>query len=259
MKVLLSNDDGIYSPSLRALYQALQAAGHETRVVAPAGEQSGVGCSITAYSPLFAQHLAEDDFEGYAVQGTPADCVLLGLGSLFAEDDFYPDLVVSGINRGSNASFDVLYSGTVGAAIQAALSRLPALAVSSMARHTSAQAQAAEAAKAVEIINSFNWSELPNHLVYNLNFPDCLASECKGLQVCPLNTQWQSLASYDRREAPIGRTYWWMNALYNRYGQGAENSDRDWLRRGYITLTPLNLDYTDHEAIRLLQSRDPLK
>ncbi len=127
MRILLSNDDGIRSPCLRALWRALTGAGHIVDVVAPLVEQSGVGCGVSLHHPLRLHPVHEDDFSGTAVAGTPVDCVKIALTVLLPEA---PDLVVSGINNGSNKGVDVYYSGTVGAATEAALRGLPAVAFS---------------------------------------------------------------------------------------------------------------------------------
>ena len=127
MRILLSNDDGIHSPCLRALHDALCEAGHELDVVAPLTEQSGVGCSVTLHNPLRLYPVQEPGFSGTAVAGTPVDCVKLALTTLLPQP---PDLVVVGINNGANKGVDVFYSGTVGAATEAALRGLPAVAFS---------------------------------------------------------------------------------------------------------------------------------
>ena len=124
MRILLSNDDGIHSPCLRALHDALCEAGHELDVVAPLTEQSGVGCSVTLHNPLRLYPVQEPGFSGTAVAGTPVDCVKLALTTLLPQP---PDLVVVGINNGANKGVDVFYSGTVGAATEAALRGLPAV------------------------------------------------------------------------------------------------------------------------------------
>lgn len=122
MRILLSNDDGIHSPCLRALHDALCEAGHELDVVAPLTEQSGVGCSVTLHNPLRLYPVQEPGFSGTAVAGTPVDCVKLALTTLLPQP---PDLVVVGINNGANKGVDVFYSGTVGAATEAALRGCP--------------------------------------------------------------------------------------------------------------------------------------
>ena len=127
MDVLLTNDDGIRAPGLRAMYAALREAGHNVRVVAPMRQQSGVGHSLTVFEPLRAMQFEEPDFTGTGVYGTPTDCVKLALGRLLPRR---PDMVISGINAGPNVGPDILYSGTVGAATEAAHEELPSLAVS---------------------------------------------------------------------------------------------------------------------------------
>ena len=133
MRILISNDDGIYSRNLHQLHAALRRAGHDVRAVAPAEQHSGAGCCLTVHGPILTRRVSLPDaaggpFEGIAVAGTPADCVILALRGIMP--DFKPDLVMTGINFGPNAGQDVFFSGTVGAAIQSAMYGLPTLAVS---------------------------------------------------------------------------------------------------------------------------------
>ncbi len=253
MRILLSNDDGIYAPGLRALYAALRAEGHEVRAVAPAREQSGVGSSVTSRRPLFAAGVHEPGFEGYAVDGTPADCVMLGLNGLFPAD-YRPDLVVSGINRGPNAGMDVVFSGTVGAALQGAMAGLPALAVSHADTSDDYREQAAHAAA---LASRVDWTALPVNRVYNLNYPTGPLSEIKGLKVCPQSVSWPDLGRFEERRDPCGRPYWWMGNALAHYHVDDPGTDKGWLHRGYITLTPLRFAFTDEaalDAVRALES-----
>ena len=202
MKILLTNDDGIYATGLRLLRQALLNAGHKTLVVAPLNEQSAVGHAVTIAMPVKIKELRENDFEGTAVQGTPVDCVKLALNLLCPEK---PDMVISGINAGANVGVDVLYSGTVSAATEGALAGLPSLAVSvDSFERTDLSGQAAYAA---ELISKLNWPELPSGCLLNLNFPDCPLNEALGLKICP-----QTTAVYkDRYEyniSPHGQPYY---------------------------------------------------
>ena len=167
MRVLLTNDDGIRAEGLRAMYRALREAGHTVHVVAPMHEQSGVGHSLTFFDPLRAHKIEEPDFEGLGLYGTPTDCVKLALGNLLKKR---PDMVISGINAGSNVGPDILYSGTVGAATEAAHEDLPSMALScdaggghpdmdSIARH------------AVELAARIDWTKVPHRRVINVNYP----------------------------------------------------------------------------------------
>lgn len=245
MRILISNDDGIYSRNLHLLYAALRRAGHDVRAVAPAEQHSGAGCCLTVHDPILIRNVRlnteeGDLFEGTAVSGTPADCVILGLRALLP--DFRPDIVISGINFGPNAGQDVFFSGTVGAAIQAAMYGLPTLAVSHCSHRG---ATAAHADLAARVAVALNWDELPRHRVYNLNLPDCPAEEIRGLKVCRHSTDWACLDSYERRVSPGGREYFWMKDPFQHFQLEDEGTDKSWLHKGWATLTPLNIDLND--------------
>lgn len=248
MRILLSNDDGIDSHNLHLLTLALHKAGHEVCVVAPAEQHSGAGCGITVHSPLLVKKVRfplenGEFFNGIAVSGTPADCVILGLLNLLP--DFRPDLVISGINYGPNAGQDVFFSGTVGAAAQAAMYGIPALAVS----HCCIQgATLAHAEFAVRTASSMDWEILPRHRVYNLNLPDCPAQEIKGIKVCRHSTSWPRLDAYERRISPRGKEYFWMKNPFQHFQLDDEGTDKSWLHQNWATLSALRIDLNDEEA-----------
>ena len=252
MRILISNDDGIYSRNLHRLYAALRRAGHDVRAVAPAEQHSGAGCCLTVHDPILTKKVCLPldggaTFEGIAVSGTPADCVILALRGLMPE--FRPDIVISGINFGPNAGQDVFFSGTVGAAIQAAMYGLPTLAVSHCSHDGVTDAHAD---LAVRMAMALNWAELPRHRVYNLNLPDCPAEEIRGLKVCRHSTDWACLDSYERRVSPGGREYYWMKDPFQHFMLEDEGTDKSWLHKGWATLTPLNIDLNDEAAARML-------
>ena len=167
MRVLLTNDDGIRAEGLRAMYRALREAGHTVHVVAPMHEQSGVGHSLTFFDPLRAHKIEEPDFEGLGLYGTPTDCVKLALGNLLKKR---PDMVISGINAGSNVGPDILYSGTVGAATEAAHEDLPSMALSCDAGGGHPDMDAI-ARHAVELAARIDWTKVPHRRVINVNYP----------------------------------------------------------------------------------------
>ena len=246
MRIALTNDDGIQAVGLRAIYHALLAAGHQVDVVAPMTEQSAVGHAITILGPLRVRRIKECDFNGFGVYGTPADCVKLGIGELLPHR---PDLVVSGINAGANVGPDVLYSGTVAAATEAAHLGFKALAVSYDAFKFDDLSE--HAAYAVSIIEKLPWSELPERRVVSLNLPDVPVSACKGLAICPQTTAvWRDW--YHRREDPRGTPYWWLdgNIPPEKVNPG---SDRALLSEGWATLTPLRFDFTDVACLEYLR------
>ncbi|MDR1243369.1 MAG: 5'/3'-nucleotidase SurE [Deltaproteobacteria bacterium] len=246
MFIMLTNDDGIHAGGLRALYRHLRGAGHEIAVVAPLGEQSAVGHSITVLNPLRVKKIEEADFSGFAVSGTPTDCVKLGITTLL---DKKPDLVVSGINAGGNVGPDVLYSGTVAAATEAAAMRLPALAVSHCSfKHLDLDSYARYT---VEQMARIPWKALPERLVMNLNLPACPYSECKGLRICPqTGVAWEDW--YIRREDPRGGTYYWLDGSIplEKVQPGTDKYETE---QGFATLTPLRFDFNDQSALDFLQ------
>ncbi len=248
MRILLTNDDGIQAVGLRALHKALAAAGHEVHVVAPITEQSAVGHAITLSSPLRVKEFREDGFFGLGVSGTPADCVKLAISTLLAQT---PDMVVSGINAGPNVGVDIMYSGTVSAATEGALLGFPALAAS-MDDHNPVELSG-QAGYAAALIGRLPLESLPKKCVLNLNFPNRPIEQALPLKVCPHTrvpwTDW-----YEERVDPRGRKYYWMcgELKHEKISQGR---DRLLLTQGHVTLTPLKFDFTDHDAVALL---DPL-
>ena len=245
MHVLLSNDDGIMAPGLRALYAALVEAGHTVTAVAPLRQQSGVGHSLTVFEPLRTRVIEEPGFSGIGVHGTPTDCVKLGLGALSARR---PDLVMAGINLGPNVGPDIFYSGTVGAAAEGAHDSVPSMAISH-ADHSGRQDLTAHARHAVALAERIDWKKLPPRRVLNLNYPAGDLPE-EEVRVCPQSDAvWR--ISYARREDPRGDPYWWLTgdvpAESIRPG-----TDKELLMAGHVTLTPLRFEYTDAAALAAL-------
>ncbi len=237
MDILLTNDDGIRAVGLRALYAALTRAGHRVHVAAPMTEQSAVGHSVTLFSPLRVKEVEETGFSGLGISGTPADCVKLALSHLLPK---LPDMIVSGINSGANVGVDVLYSGTVSAATEGALAGIPAMAVSVDDFHP--EELSAQAEYAVRLLERDFWSGFPRHCVLNLNFPAGPLSEAKGLKVCR-QTGSTYRDWYDERNDPRGNPYYWLCGVIPPENVEPD-SDRGYLSRGYITVTPLTFDLT---------------
>ncbi|MDR2051402.1 MAG: 5'/3'-nucleotidase SurE [Deltaproteobacteria bacterium] len=248
MFVVLTNDDGIYSKGLRYIYKALLGAGHQVQVIAPLGEQSGMGHALTVFNPLRVKPVEEEGFSGLAVNGTPADCVKLGLSRLAARK---PDLLLSGINAGGNVGPDILYSGTVSAAAEGAAMGCPSLAVSHNSRILADTESYARFT--VGLIPKIPWAELPLRRALNLNFPSCPLGSCRGLRVCPQTSAvWRDW--YDERKDPRGQSCWWMNGVIPRE-LVEPGTDKDLLEQGWATLTPLKFEFTDYAGLDLLSSR----
>ena len=250
MDVLLTNDDGIRAPGLRAMYAALREAGHNVRVVAPMRQQSGVGHSLTVFEPLRAMQFEEPDFTGTGVYGTPTDCVKLALGRLLPRR---PDMVISGINAGPKVGPESLYAGTVGAATEAAHEELPSLAVSYDDRQGCADLLP-QARHAVALAQRIDWTRLGPRRVVNLNYPAGALDQAKGLRVCPQTSAvWKNV--YLERFDPRGAPYWWLEGEIPAHTINA-GSDKDLLNRGYITVTPLRFDFTDQAGLKELEGME---
>src|SRR5262245_50099220 len=240
MRILLTNDDGIHAPGLRALRKELQTIG-EVVVVAPAGEQSAVGHSVTLLTPLIVQEINDGpEFIGWAVEGRPADCVKLALLELLPDP---PDLVVSGMTAGSNAGISVLYSGTVAAAIEGAFFHQTSIAVS----FQYVRPQRMEFAKAAEharnVIAQILAQRPPHGSLININIPSLETGTVKGIRVVPQNIS-AYVEKFDRRVDPRGRTYFWSSNVLD-CPQPHPDTDVTALDEGYITVTPLQFDLTN--------------
>jgi 5'-nucleotidase len=202
-------------------------------------EQSAVGHAITINNPLRVKKIVEEGFVGLGIYGTPADCVKLGIGNLLAER---PDIVVSGINTGANVGPDILYSGTVAAATEAAHLGFPSLAISHDSFKPSAVSRE-HARYAVALMQRIPWKDIPSRRVMNLNLPDRPVEEFLGLRLCPQTSAvWKDW--YYRHEDPRGNPYWWLDGTIPPEKVTA-GSDKALLSEGWATLTPLKFDFTD--------------
>lgn len=240
MRILLTNDDGIHAPGLVALEQELRQLG-ELDVVAPATEQSGVGHSITFLSPLIAHEVFDGDRRrGWAVEGSPADSVKLGIFEFCQQR---PDLIVSGINGGLNAGINVLYSGTVAAAIEGAFFGITSIAVS---LEFDEHARYAEAAKLARQVIAKITSQQPTSRLYNLNIPTTGIDDPK-LRVVPMGVARYG-EHFIKRTDPKGRPYYWATNDPPPKDDGTE-TDLTALSKGHVTLTPLDFDMTHHSAL----------
>jgi 5'-nucleotidase len=242
MQILLTNDDGIYSPGLKALEGELRKLG-EVAVIAPLTEQSGVGHAITYLTPLMAREIYEGPRRrGWAVEGSPADCVKLAIAELCRPR---PELVVSGINSGLNAGINVLYSGTVAAAIEGAFFGITSVAVS---LEYDEQARYDAAAKvAVPIIEQILAQKDSEPQLYNLNMPLEALEGPAEVRVVPMSVApWGE--QFEQRADPRGRPYYWATGRPPVPPTDAP-TDLSELRAGYITLTPLDFDMTRRDKL----------
>jgi 5'-nucleotidase len=243
MQILLTNDDGVFAPGLRALRKELMRLGDVT-VVAPAMEQSGVAHSITLLEPLVVKQVEDVDgtMLGWKVEGSPADSVKLGICELLPKP---PDLIVSGINSGSNAGINVLYSGTVAAAIEGAFFGITSIAISlELSEHFDFPLAAKNAAQVVKIILA---NKPADGSLFNVNLPAHSRGEPRGIRVVPMGLRRYG-EGFEQRQDPRGRTYYWLTYNPPFYLEGPE-TDVTSLCEGYITVTPLHFDLTRYEAI----------
>lgn len=247
LRILLTNDDGIYAPGLAALQEQLNALG-DVSLIAPATEQSGVGHSITYLSPLVCKEIFDGaTFRGFAVEGSPADCVKLGVAELVKQP---VDIVVSGINGGLNAGINVLYSGTVAAAVEGAFFRINSIAVS---LEYDPHADFEMAAKlAVDIIKKILQHRKSPPQLYNLNIPTAAVQLARSggvpkLFCVPMGVERYG-DHYIRRQDPKGRDYYWSTT--DPPPKRTEHpTDLTMLADGHITLTPLKFDLTDNATL----------
>ena len=247
-RFLLTNDDGIYARGLLTLYRELSRDA-ECLIVAPEVEQSAVGHAITISRPLMVRKARKNGgFLGYAVLGTPADCVKIGLGEL-AEGPV--DLVVSGINRGANVGINVLYSGTVSAATEAAILGVPSLAISLDTHEDADYTAAARFARKMAAFILEN--PLPN-VALNVNVPAVPEGEIRGVVVARQGRA-RLMESFDKRVDPRDKTYYWLAGETDLPLQEQDDTDASALKRGMITVTPIYYDLTRHDLLEGLTTR----
>ncbi len=245
--ILVTNDDGITAPGIAALVEAVKPLGNVV-VVAPDSPQSGMGHAITVAKPLRLDPVKV--FEGipcYQSSGTPADCVKLAVSKVLHHK---PDLVVSGINHGSNSSINVIYSGTMSAAVEGAIEGIPSIGFS--LGNFSHQADMKTAAKfAREITQKLMKNPLPKGVLLNVNIPDIAENKIRGIRVCrQANAKWEE--KFDERTDPHGRNYYWLIGNFVNYDKG-EDTDEWALANGYVSIVPVQFDLTAYQAIATLK------
>ncbi|WP_028488337.1 5'/3'-nucleotidase SurE [Thiothrix lacustris] len=240
MDILLSNDDGVNAPGINRLREALITVANVI-TVAPDQDCSGASNSLTLRNPL---RLTQHEEQVYSVNGTPTDCVHLGLG-LYAND---PDMVISGINAGANMGDDVLYSGTVAAAMEGRFLGYPALAVSLVARDHAPLVHFDTAAKVVlYLLPHVNAYPDTSHMILNINVPDVPWDQLKGFCVTRLGNRHRS-EPVVRTTDPRGREIFWIGPPGDAADAG-EGTDFHAVQEGYVSITPIHADLTRHRAL----------
>ena len=249
MKILVTNDDGIDSAGIAALKNSLSEIA-EVTVVAPRQEQSAVGHGITMQIPLRVQeYYIDGTFFGYAVDGTPADCVKMGMRNIMKED---PDLVVSGINHGSNTAINIIYSGTVSGAREAAIMDVPSISISVTNHRVKDFSYAGEIAKMLALKINEHGLELGTLL--NVNVPDIPEDEIAGILVTKQGkSKWDDI--YEKRVDPYGRDYYWLTGSMMEVDKELE-FDQVAIKNNYVAVTPIHFDLTDYETYDKLKTWD---
>ena len=248
--ILVTNDDGITAPGIRALIEVMNTIG-DVVVVAPDAPQSAMGHAITINDVLYCNKVRVPEGQTqkeYSCSGTPVDCVKLAVNELL---DRKPDLCVSGVNHGSNSSINVIYSGTMSAAVEAGTVGIPAIGFSLL--DYSLEANFEPAKKYIELmVKQCLENGLPEGVVLNVNFPKLSASKIKGIKVCrQANAHWEE--KFDKRTNPLGRDYYWLTGEFINKDKG-EDTDEWALENGYVSVVPVQYDLTAHHAIKTINT-----
>ncbi len=250
LTILLSNDDGIHSPGLKALADEVKSIGSVV-IVAPDKQQSAVGHAITMNMPLRVHRVEhEGEFYGYAVNGTPADAVKLAVRSLLPKK---PDLVISGINHGSNTAISVIYSGTVSAATEGTILGIPSFAISLTTYGEADFTYAAKFARKLALLVAEKG--LASGTLLNVNVPAIRESEIKGVAVTKqARAVWND--QFESRKDPSNREYFWLTGELDDGGDTREDVDQRAVLNQKVSITPLHYDLTDYEMFDQMQQWD---
>ncbi len=247
MEILITNDDGIDSPGIYALAQSLKEIGKVT-VVAPQKEQSAVGHAITMQMPLrVTKSFKNGELFGHAISGTPADCVKIGIRNIM---DVPPDLVVSGINNGSNTAINIIYSGTVSAAREAAIMDVPSMALSVTNHAVTDFRFAAKIAKL--LVLEFTGKEIPLGTLLNVNIPDVPEKDIAGILLTKQGkSKWDDV--YEHRVDPQGRDYFWLTGNLMEVDKTID-TDQIAIKNNYVSVSPIHFDLTDYETFTKMKT-----
>jgi 5'-nucleotidase len=247
---LVSNDDGVDAPGIRILAQGLRAAGHTVIVVAPDRDRSGASNSLTLDGPVRVVRMDDDvDIRRFRVYGTPTDCVHVAITGMLEDE---PDIVVSGINTTANMGDDVIYSGTVAAAMEGRFLGLPAVAVSLAAADHDGRHYETAARAAVEIIARLAVDPLPADTILNVNVPDLAWDAVRGFEVTRLGNRHRAEPCVPQQD-PRNRTWWWIGAA-GREQDAGPGTDFHSVRSGHISITPIHVDLTRYQALEQVAS-----
>ena len=242
MKILITNDDGIFSSGIYALWEVAKEFG-SVYVVAPNSQKSATGHSITISKPLFVDNIKRrNGFEGTSVTGSPADCVKFGIKKILSNN---PDLILSGINLGSNLGCNIIYSGTVAAALEGAMQNIPSIAFSI----DSFNPKSFDTAKSIirQIINLAIENRITKKFIWNVNVPNCEIDQLKGIKVASQGNQYFN-DDFDTRVDPKGNEYYWM--VGNMVDEDSTfDSDSYVVKNDYASLSPLGFNLSNSKEI----------
>lgn len=247
--ILITNDDGITAPGIRTLIKIMNTLG-DVVVVAPDSPQSGMGHAITVDATLHCnkEHIDDGPQTEYSTSGTPADCIKLAVHEILNRK---PDLCVSGINHGSNSSINVIYSGTMSAAVEAGIEGIPAIGFSLLDYNWDANFKPIESYIKTITLGVLK-NGLPKGVVLNVNFPKLEKKEIKGIKICrQAKANW--IEEFDKRKNPHGKDYYWLTGKFVNLDKG-EDTDEWALAHGYISIVPVQFDLTAHYFIQQLNS-----
>jgi len=249
--ILVTNDDGFRASGLEALIEIVKPMGRVV-VVAPEEGNSGMSHAITIKTPLrIKKRNRNDDVDLYSVNGTPVDCVKLAINQLFKT---LPDLIVSGINHGSNSSVSVFYSGTMAATIEGCLYGIPSIGFSIL-DYTSNPDFSASIQFGQSLVKNVLENGLTKGTCLNVNFPVLSASEIKGFKVCRQNkATWKE--EFEKRSDPRGQDYYWLTGYFHNDEPNATDTDEWALNNGYISIVPISIDITAYKEIEKINSWD---
>lgn len=246
--ILVTNDDGITAPGISALIEVVKTIG-DVVVVAPDKPQSGMGHAITINATLRINKVNIYGVkEEYSCTGTPVDCVKIAINKILKRK---PDLVVSGINHGSNMSINVIYSGTMSAAVEGAIEGVPSIGFSLMNESIDADFTASK--KIVKtIVNQVLKNGLPKGVCLNVNIPKVKYEMLKGIKVCrQAKANW--IEELDERKDPSGKTYFWLTGRFDNYDKGKTDTDVWALENLHVSVVPTQFDMTAHDSIKVLE------
>jgi 5'-nucleotidase len=249
--ILVTNDDGFEAKGITALIEAMKPLG-DIIVVAPDEAQSGMSHAITVKHPLRIKEVSKQDgLSVYAVNGTPVDCVKLAINQIL---DRKPDILVSGINHGSNSSTSILYSGTMGAALEGSVNLIPSIGFSHTIYNHDSDLNASKYF-AHQITAKVLENGLPKNICLNVNIPEGDYNDILGIKICR-QTMGHWKEEFDKRIDPVGREYFWLTGQYHNHEPEATDTDEWALKNKYISIVPVHTDLTSYETIRIINKWD---